>query len=74
MSIQDCLNIKFTPEEEKSIEKEARELATNHCGEHVAEVCVTLLKQSRYQSKLLEHARNQVRCLELEVTQLRGHL
>ena len=74
MTIQECLNIKFTKEEEKLIEKEARELASHHAGEHLAQVCISLLKQSRYQAKLLDHAQKTIKCLQLEVDQLRQHL
>ncbi len=74
MTVEDCLNIKFTTEEERQIEKEARELATHHVGEHLAQVCISLLKQSRYQSKLLDHAQKTIKCLQLEVDQLRQHL
>ncbi len=72
MTVEDCLNIKFTPEEERSIEKEGRELANHHAGEHLAQVCISLLKQSRYQSKLLDHQNEKIRCLMTEVDHLKG--
>ncbi len=73
MTVEECLSIKFTKEEERQIEKEARELASHHVGEHLAQVCISLLKQSRYQSKLLDHAQKTIKCLQLEVDQLRQH-
>ena len=73
MNFRDWLDVKFTPEEELSIEKEARELETHKNSEHVARVCIALLKQTRYQSKLLECAVNRIGYLEMEIDQLEKH-
>ena len=67
MNFQDWLDVKFTPEEELSIEKEAYELEKQKDSEHVVRICKALLKQSRYQSKLLECAVNRIGILEMEI-------
>ena len=67
MNFQDWLDVKFTPEEELSIEKEAYELEKQENSEHVVRTCKALLKQSRYQSKLLECAVNRIGYLEMEL-------
>jgi len=67
MNFQDWLDVKFTPEEELSIEREAFELKKQTDSEHVVRTCVALLKQSRYQSKLLECAVNRIGYLEMEL-------
>ena len=67
MNFQDWLDVKFTPEEELSIEKEAYELEKQKDSEHVVRICKALLKQSRYQSKLLECAVNRIGYLEMEI-------
>ena len=70
MNFRDWLDVKFTPEEELSIEEEARRLENHESAEHVARTCVALLKQSRYQSKLLERAVNRIGFLEMEIDTL----
>jgi hypothetical protein len=70
MNFQDWLDVKFTPEEELSIEKEAFDLKKQEDPEHVLHTCVALLKQSRYQSKLLERAVNRIGFLEMEIDTL----
>ena len=70
MNFQDWLDVKFTDEETLSIEREARELEKNEDMEHVAKTCIALLKQSRYQSKLLERAVNRIGFLEMEIETL----
>ena len=67
MNFQDWLDVKFTPEEELSIEREAFELKEQKDPTHVVRICVALLKQSRYQSKLLECAVNRIGYLEMEL-------
>ena len=67
MNFQDWLDVKFTPEEELSIEKEAVVLKGQKDPAHVVRTCVALLKQSRYQSKLLECAVNRIGYLEMEL-------
>ena len=67
MNFQDWLDVKFTPEEEISIEREAFDLKKQEDLEHVVRTCVALLKQSRYQSKLLECAVNRIGYLEMEL-------
>jgi len=67
MNFQDWLDVKFTPEEEISIEREASELKKQGDPAHVVRICVALLKQSRYQSKLLECAVNRIGYLEMEI-------
>ena len=67
MNFQDWLDVKFTPEEEISIEREAFELKEQEDPAHVVSICVALLKQSRYQSKLLECAVNRIGYLEMEI-------
>ena len=70
MNFRDWLDVKFTDEETLSIEREARELEKNEGTEHVARTCIALLKQSRYQSKLLERAVNRIGFLEMEIEAL----
>ena len=70
MNFQDWLDVKFTDEETLSIEREARELEKNPNTEHVAKTCIALLKQTRYQSKLLERAVNRIGFLEMEIETL----
>ena len=67
MNFQDWLDVKFTDEETLSIEREARELEKSGDTVHVARTCIALLKQSRYQSKLLERAVNRIGFLEMEI-------
>ena len=67
MNFQDWLDVKFTPEEELSIEKEAVVLKGQKDPAHVVRTCIALLKQSRYQSKLLECAVNRIGYLEMEL-------
>jgi len=67
MNFQDWLDVKFTPEEELTIEKETYALKKQKDSEHVVRTCVALLKQSRYQSKLLECAVNRIGYLEMEL-------
>ncbi len=67
MNFQDWLDVKFTDEETLSIEREARELEKSEDIVHVAKTCIALLKQSRYQSKLLERAVNRIGFLEMEI-------
>ena len=67
MNFQDWLDVKFTPEEELSIEKEAVVLKGQKDPKHVVRTCIALLKQSRYQSKLLECAVNRIGYLEMEL-------
>ena len=70
MKFQEWLDVKFTDEETLSIEREARELGKNENTEHLATTCIALLKQSRYQSKLLERAVNRIGFLEMEIETL----
>ncbi len=70
MNFQDWLDVKFSDEETLSIEREARELQKSKNTEHVAKTCIALLKQSRYQSKLLERAVNRIGFLEMEIETL----
>ena len=72
MNFKDWLDVKFTPEEELTIEKEAYELKKQEDPDHVVSTCVALLKQSRYQSKLLECAVNRIGYLEMELEKV-GH-
>ena len=67
MNFQDWLDVKFTDEETLSIERDARELEKSEDTVHVAKTCIALLKQSRYQSKLLERAVNRIGFLEMEI-------
>ena len=67
MNFRDWLDVKFTPEEELSIEKEAVVLKGQKDPAHVVRTCIALLKQSRYQSKLLEGAVNRIGYLEMEL-------
>ena len=67
MNFRDWLDVKFTDEETLSIEREARELEKSGDTVHVARTCIALLKQSRYQSKLLERAVNRIGFLEMEI-------
>ena len=50
----------------QELEQEADRLQSHEDPEHVARVCVGLLKQTRYQSKLLENAMNRIGFLEME--------
>ena len=50
----------------QELEQEADRLQNHEDPEHVARVCVGLLKQTRYQSKLLENAMNRIGFLEME--------
>ena len=70
MNFKDWLDVKFTDEETLSIEREAHELEESENTEHVAKTCIALLKQSRYQSKLLERAVNRIGFLEMEIETL----
>ena len=66
MNFQDWEKVKFTDNEILDIEQEAHRLQNNEDPEHVARVCVALLKETRYQSKLLENAMNRIGFLEME--------
>ena len=66
MNFQDWERVKFTDKETLEIEQEAYRLEKHEDSEHVARVCVGLLKQVRYQSKLLENAMNRIGYLEME--------
>ena len=66
MNFQDWEKVKFTDKETLAIEQEAHILEKHEDSEHVARVCVGLLKQTRYQSKLLENAMNRIGYLEME--------
>ena len=70
MNFRDWLDVKFTDEETLSIEKEAHNIENHECAEHVARVCIMMLKQTRYQSKLLEQAVNRIGYLEMEIDNL----
>ena len=72
MNFQDWEKVKFTPEESLALEQEARRLETHEDPKHIAQVCIGLLKQTRYQSKLLEQAMNRVGFLEMELDILEG--
>ena len=72
VNFKDWLNVKFTDEETLAIEREARELETHDNTEHVAKTCIALLKQSRYQAKLLERAVNRIGYLEMELENVTG--
>ena len=50
----------------QELEQEADRLQNHEDPEHVARVCVGLLKQPRYHSKLLENAMNRIGFLEME--------
>ncbi len=65
-NFQDWERVQFSDKETLEIEQEAELLRKNEDAEHVARVCVGLLKQSRYQSKLLENAMNRIGFLEME--------
>ena len=66
MNFQDWEKVKFTDKETLQIEQEAHRLEKHEDAEHVARVCIGLLKQTRYQSKLLENAMNRIGFLEME--------
>ncbi len=70
MNFQDWLDVKFTDEETLAIEKEARNIENHECAEHVARICIMMMKQTRYQSKLLEQAVNRIGYLEMEIDKL----
>lgn len=70
MNFQDWLDVKFTDEETFAIEKEARNIENHECAEHVARICIMMMKQTRYQSKLLEQAVNRIGYLEMEIDTL----
>tara|TARA_R100001530_G_C4213809_1_gene128159 strand:+ start:25 stop:312 length:288 start_codon:yes stop_codon:yes gene_type:complete len=72
MNFQDWEKVKFSSQEVLDLEQEARRLETHEDSEHVARVCIGLLKQTRYQSKLLEQAMNRVGFLEMELDILEG--
>ena len=72
MIYQDWEKVKFTPHEVVDLEQEAQRLEAHEDSKHVARVCVGLLKQTRYQSKLLEQAMNRVGFLEMELDILEG--
>ena len=66
MNFQDWEKVKFTDKETLEIEQEAHRLEKHEDAEHVVRVCIGLLKQTRYQSKLLENAMNRIGFLEME--------
>ena len=66
MNFQDWEKIKLNSLEILELEQEADRLQTHEDPEYVARVCVGLLKQTRYQSKLLENAMNRIGFLEME--------
>ena len=66
MNFQDWEKVQFTDKETLEIEQEAFLLEKHEDSEHVARVCIGLLKQTRYQSKLLENAMNRIGFLEME--------
>lgn len=66
MNFQDWEKIQLNSLEIQELEQEADRLQTHEDPEHVARVCVGLLKQTRYQSKLLENAMNRIGFLEME--------
>ena len=70
MNFQDWLDVKFTDKETLAIEKEARNIENHECAEHVARICIMMMKQTRYQSKLLEQAVNRIGYLEMEIDKL----
>tara|TARA_R100001530_G_scaffold116063_1_gene83073 strand:- start:212 stop:499 length:288 start_codon:yes stop_codon:yes gene_type:complete len=72
MNFQDWEKVKLNSLEILELEQEAHRLQTHEDPEHVARVCVGLLKQTRYQSKLLENAMNRIGFLEMELDLLRG--
>ena len=72
MNFQDWEKVKFTPQEVADLEQEAHRLEVHEDSKHVARVCVGLLKQTLYQSKLLEQAMNRVGFLEMELDILEG--
>ena len=72
MNFQDWEKVKLSSQEILDLEQEARHLETHEDSEHVARVCIGLLKQTRYQSKLLEQAMNRVGFLEMELDILEG--
>ena len=67
MNFQVWVVVKFSPVEEISLEREAFDLKKHDDPAHVVRTCVALLKQSRYQSKLLECAVNRIGYLEMEL-------
>lgn len=72
MNFQDWEKVQFSDKEVLEIEQEAFQLQKHEDSEHVARVCVGLLKQTRYQSKLLENAMNRIGFLEMERELLLG--
>ena len=66
MNFQDWEKIELNSLEILELEQEADRLQNHEDPEHVARVCVGLLKQTRYQSKLLENAMNRIGFLEME--------
>ncbi len=66
MNFQDWEKIQLNSLEIQELEQEADRLQSHEDPEHVARVCVGLLKQTRYQSKLLENAMNRIGFLEME--------
>ena len=72
MNFQDWEKVQFTDKEVLEIEQEAHVLTDSEDAEHVARVCVGLLKQTRYQTKLLENAMNRIGFLEMERDLLLG--
>ena len=66
MNFQDWEKVQCTDKETLEIEQEAFLLEKHEDSEHVARVCIGLLKQTRYQSKLLENAMNRIGFLEME--------
>lgn len=66
MNFQDWEKIQLNSLEIQELEQEADRLQNHEDPEHVARVCVGLLKQTRYQSKLLENAMNRIGFLEME--------
>ena len=64
MNFQDWEKVKLTDQEILEVEQEAHQLENHEDSEHVARVCVGLLKQTRHQSKLLENAMNRIGFLD----------
>jgi len=72
MNFQDWEKTKLNDQEILAVEQEAHRLQNHEDPEHVARVCIGLLKQTRYQSKLLENAMNRIGFLEMERDLLLG--
>ena len=72
MNFQDWEKVKLNDQEILAIEQEAHRLQNHEDPEHVARVCIGLLRQTRYQSKLLENAMNRIGFLEMERDLLLG--